>query len=671
MKKVIQLVVAAISALFFIYANDVHAQGNSVSGKVCLDANENSELDPDDWGLAAIRIYIYEDLNNNGVIDPGEPVLDSTITNVLGEFTFEGLGQGNYLVTFNAEDLPPDKKLLSNEVFTVSFTSDDGNVVDNLKFGYQGESTVCWGVSDEFESQPRGNEPDALYLMNRFSGTNILIGPTESSGIEAIASKHGELILYTVSNNIFGTLNILTGKFTPFPEPLGEGNGEDGLLSFEDIDGLSFDPFTGILYASVRRDGAKRDLLIQIDINTGKFIPNAFGPGLDYVVIDGPGFLEDIDDIAIDPVTGIMYAISNDSGKNDFLVKIDKTTGKGVVVGQIVAWDMEGLGFTRNGNLYGTTGNKSDNDFNNRLFLINKETGEVDIRGKFYTGEDFESVECHDVEAENCLISVSTTPGQSLCSPVIMNIGHPSNDPNLVYHWSPAATLDDSTSNNPLASPQQTTTYYVTVTDPVNSDCSVKDTVVVAVAGELNADFSFKIECVASNEVQFTDSSYGSVGVTDWFWDFGDGTTSTEQNPVHVYKDIGAYTVTLIVANINGCADTAYHTVTVDEPCEFEVWFPNAFTPDSRGKGLSSNKRAKVRGRGIAEVEIRIFDRWGELVYHADNIEEAMEQGWDGTFQGQPVDMDSYAYYMTAKPDCCKEDEFYEVFMKGSLTLLR
>ena len=47
--------------------------------------------------------------------------------------------------------------------------------------------------------------------------------------------------------------------------------------------------------------------------------------------------------------------------------------------------------------------------------------------------------------------------------------------------------------------------------------------------------------------VQFTDASVG--GVTDWAWDFGDGTTSTEQNPLHTYVANGKFTVKLTVTS--------------------------------------------------------------------------------------------------------------------------
>ena len=56
----------------------------------------------------------------------------------------------------------------------------------------------------------------------------------------------------------------------------------------------------------------------------------------------------------------------------------------------------------------------------------------------------------------------------------------------------------------------------------------------------------------AGTEVQFTDLS---TGATDWYWDFGDNGSSTEQNPIHEFVDSGFYSVTLIALN-NGCPDT-------------------------------------------------------------------------------------------------------------------
>lgn len=72
------------------------------------------------------------------------------------------------------------------------------------------------------------------------------------------------------------------------------------------------------------------------------------------------------------------------------------------------------------------------------------------------------------------------------------------------------------------------------------------------------ADFSATpTSGTAPLSVTFTDLSTGTP--TEWSWDFGDGITSTSQNPVHAYSADGQYTVTLIASNVDG-ADTATKT---------------------------------------------------------------------------------------------------------------
>ncbi|HEY3362845.1 MAG TPA: PKD domain-containing protein [Methanosarcina sp.] len=66
----------------------------------------------------------------------------------------------------------------------------------------------------------------------------------------------------------------------------------------------------------------------------------------------------------------------------------------------------------------------------------------------------------------------------------------------------------------------------------------------------------------ATLKVQFTDKSTGVP--TSWKWNFGDGNTSTEQNPVHIYSAAGNYTVNLTVSNENGNASKST-TITVLE----------------------------------------------------------------------------------------------------------
>ncbi len=76
----------------------------------------------------------------------------------------------------------------------------------------------------------------------------------------------------------------------------------------------------------------------------------------------------------------------------------------------------------------------------------------------------------------------------------------------------------------------------------------------ITVSSKPVANFSATpLDVCAHIPVNFTDLSTGNI--TTWQWDFGDGGTSTQQNPVHVYEDTGHFTVRLIISN-NGCDDT-------------------------------------------------------------------------------------------------------------------
>ena len=71
------------------------------------------------------------------------------------------------------------------------------------------------------------------------------------------------------------------------------------------------------------------------------------------------------------------------------------------------------------------------------------------------------------------------------------------------------------------------------------------------------ADFSADDVCL-NEDALFEDETTHPDGVTltDWFWDFGDGGTSGDQDPSYSYEEPGTYEVTLIVATNNGCQDT-------------------------------------------------------------------------------------------------------------------
>jgi hypothetical protein len=179
-----------------------------------------------------------------------------------------------------------------------------------------------------------------------------------------------------------------------------------GWIRFGDIDGLAFDPTTGVLYGTQRRS-LMFDILLQIDVHSGSFVPDAFGEGVDYVLIGGSTLWKDVDDIAIDD-RGVMYGIVNNEGFDDRLVVIDKMTGavsspSTVTVNGLAINDIEGLTYYNNGILLGTTGVETEAGqgvYKNSLFKITlnpvaaQKIISLDQDFSGYIPYDFESVAC-------------------------------------------------------------------------------------------------------------------------------------------------------------------------------------------------------------------------------------------------------------------------------------
>ena len=229
-------------------------------------------------------------------------------------------------------------KAISN----INFCMNDGNPNDKA---------LCYLIADNdgFGS----NSPDGLTKIDEMFN-EVSIGLTGTDHIEALTQDTSTGILYGSDDKRFGRLNTTTGVFT-FIGNFGSGGGAQGNIDFLDIDGLAYDPFTKKMYASVRRDG-KDDVLIQVNIATGAAVPNAFGPGKTYVVVQPINGLQDIDDIAISTRNGVMYAIQNTNGNDSRLITIDKATGATTDIGDLDVPNVEGLGFHPDGRLLGVNG---------------------------------------------------------------------------------------------------------------------------------------------------------------------------------------------------------------------------------------------------------------------------------------------------------------------------
>lgn len=130
---------------------------------------------------------------------------------------------------------------------------------------------------------------------------------------------------------------------------------------------------------------------------------------------------------------------------------------------------------------------------------------------------------------------------------------------------------------------------------------------------------------------RFEDESTNSPSV--WRWDFGDGTTSLQQNPSHTYLDTGSYVVTLRVTNQQGCFTTTFKTVTIVGVPGY-LYVPNSFMPGSETPEL---RVFMAKGSGIKTWTMGVFNKWGQKLWETTQLDDGRPvEWWDGTFNAVP-----------------------------------
>ncbi len=164
---------------------------------------------------------------------------------------------------------------------------------------------------------------------------------------------------------------------------------------------------------------------------------------------------------------------------------------------------------------------------------------------------------CSATSSCSILYSSVTTvnmPPASFCQgdSILLDAGYSG----MTYSWSPGGQTTQTVYANSTGS------YVVTVTD--TAGCSGNISFNISTNPAPVPNFSFSPTC-QGNTMFFTNASSISSGViTGWLWNFGDGTTSLNQNPSHLYAASGNYNVTLTVTSASGCSSTITNPVTVN-----------------------------------------------------------------------------------------------------------
>ncbi|MFB6258523.1 MAG: PKD domain-containing protein [Flavobacteriales bacterium] len=199
------------------------------------------------------------------------------------------------------------------------------------------------------------------------------------------------------------------------------------------------------------------------------------------------------------------------------------------------------------------------------------------------------------------------------------------------YQWNNGQT-GDSLSNVP------TGTYAVTVTD--SNGCTGTDSVTVPQkTPSVNAVFSTDTNGVYTGDpIRFIDSSSSSLPIDIWKWRFGDGDLLIDSSGAvveHAYNDAGSFQAELVVITSKGCTDTARKLIDILSFIEV----PNVFTPNRDGK----NDRFKVRSSGLERFSLRIYNRWGQLLFRSEEPGHA----WSGrNIAGEKAPEGTYFYLL-------------------------
>ncbi len=230
--------------------------------------------------------------------------------------------------------------------------------------------------------------------------------------------------------------------------------------------------------------------------------------------------------------------------------------------------------------------------------------------------------------------------------------------------------IDGATSPTIVVS--QTGAYQVQAQDLNSGTLAFSDPINVVVLPAPNFTFSV----LPTTTIQLGDTLWFiAEGPSEYYyeWHFGDGTFSTGMEAIHVYSQVGTYSLTLWVETPEGCRDTISYdnyiqitatnnTVPPPPPPSTTdttaLFIPTAFTPN--GDGL--NDVFRPRGALSGKFRMYIFNQWGQqLHFTQDPI-----RGWDGTSNGLPVHNGTYVYLIYIEPDGAPRQAW-----SGHITLIR
>lgn len=187
--------------------------------------------------------------------------------------------------------------------------------------------------------------------------------------------------------------------------------------------------------------------------------------------------------------------------------------------------------------------------------------------------------------------------------------------------------------------PENTTRYVVTGANRVNDNlsCYSSDSLTVYVERRPIPIITYSPDAVEELTpiVVFADST---AGITDRLWSFSDGTTSTDKIHTHTFAiddSTSYYDVTLTGWTEYGCVDSTSTTISVHR--DHHIWAPTGVYLHDYNV---ANRTFSLKIDALLDFHLKIFNRWGTLVFETEDINEA----WDCTYKNENVQQGVYTW---------------------------
>ena len=282
-------------------------------------------------------------------------------------------------------------------------------------------------------------------------------------------------------------------------------------------------------------------------------------------------------------------------------------------------------------------------------------THDFETWGVFNVSLEVDNGYCSDVATSAVQIlapmpTVGFTGGGSGCAPLTVEFDNHSTYAQS-YRWeiSDGSVRSD---DNPVHVFHEPGLYDVTlyVTGYEGSELVEVQTAVVEVFPTAQAAFSLNPNhvMVPGQPVFFLNLSENAE---TYAWDFGDGTVSEAEQPVHEYTEPGLYDISLTANNTYGCSTTYVLPEAVLAEEGGMMRFPSAFTPSSSGPNGGyydptsyDNDVFRPLHAGVESYELMVFTKWGEMIFYSNDV----SIGWDGYIGGKLAAQDVYAWKATA-----------------------